>query len=353
MAAADDSLGSLETRARSYLHANCAACHRHNGGGSAPLWLNLEAPLKEASLLGAKPVQGDLGLPDARVIAPGDPARSVLLYRLASEGRAHMPYLGSKIVDERGLLLVRDWIAGLSRDNDEVAPVTVAQRDRERESLRALRRGEIAALAPLLATGSGALSVMLDLLDRRLPAAVRSAAIAQGAAIADPLRRDLFERFLPKAQRREVLGANFKPEQILARGGDAARGRAVFATACVACHRADGAGIDFGPDLSRIGAKYDRAALLEHIVAPNALVDPAWQLVTVALRDGNAKSGFVVTRDGAALALKVAGGAVEKIPAAQVARTTSTRTSLMPEGVLGNLTAAEAADLLAFLAALK
>ncbi|MDP3069554.1 MAG: PQQ-dependent sugar dehydrogenase [Opitutaceae bacterium] len=344
---------TLELRARSYLHANCGTCHRFNGGGSANLLLNIDLPLKEAKLIDEKPVQGDLGLPDARVIAPGDPARSVLLYRLATEGRGHMPYVGSRLVDARGLLLVRDWIAGLNANNSEVAPAAKVQRDAELAALRSLRRGEIAALAPLLATGSGALSVVLDLMDSRLPAAVRAEAITQGATLTDPVRRDLFERFLPDAQRRQVLGVNFKPEQILARQGDAGRGRAVFATACVACHRADGIGIDFGPDLSRIGAKYAPAALLEHIVAPNALVDPVWQLASVELKGGGVKAGFVIARDGTALTLKVAGGATERIPASQVAQVSASRTSLMPEGLLHNLTALEAADLIAFLAALK
>ena len=115
-------LGSLELRARSYLHTNCSTCHRFNGGGSANLLLNLERPLTDAKLLDEKPVQGDLGLPDARVIAPGDPERSVLLYRLATEGRGHMPYLGSRLVDERGLLLVRHWIAGLEATLGTVSP---------------------------------------------------------------------------------------------------------------------------------------------------------------------------------------------------------------------------------------
>ncbi len=344
-------LGSLETRARSYLHANCSACHRHNGGGSAPLWLNLEAVLKDASLVGAKPVQGDLGLTDARVIAPGDPARSVLLYRLATEGRGHMPYLGSRHVDERGLLLVRDWIAGMNRDADEIGAATRSEREARQAALVALRGGDPAVLPALLATGSGALAVALELVDRRLPAAVRAAAIAAGAALADPVKRDLFERYLPDAQRRRVLGTTFDRAAVLARSGDATRGQGTFATACVACHRLGATGVDFGPDLSRIGAKYDRAALLEHIASPNALVDPAWQLATVELKDGTAKSGFIVGRDATTLSLKVAGGTTEKIASARIARTSTSRTSLMPEGLLQSLTAGEAADLLTYLAA--
>jgi putative heme-binding domain-containing protein len=345
--------GTLALRARAYLHANCSACHRHNGGGAAPVWLNIDAVLKDASLLDAVPVRGDLGLPDARTVASGDPGRSVLLYRMASAGQGHMPYLGSRLIDDRGLVLVRDWIAGLNANSAEVAPAAKTQRESERAALVALRGGDTAKIAPLLATGSGALDLVFAILDGWLSPAVRARVIAEGAALADPLRRDLFERFLPEAQRRQVLGADFKPEHILSRTGDATRGRAVFAAACLACHKAGDTGLDFGPDLSRIGARYDRAALLEHIVAPNALVDPAWQFATVTLKDGTSKAGFIAARDGAALTLKVAGGVVEKIPAAQIARVEATRTSLMPEGLLQNLTAAEAADLLAFLVSLR
>lgn len=345
--------GSLEVRARSYLHANCSTCHRFNGGGSANLLLNVDLPLKEAKLVDETPVQGDLGLPDARVIAAGDPARSTLLYRMATEGRGHMPYLGSRLVDPRGLLLVRDWIASLRSDTAEVSPTTAAQRTMERKAINALRRGDTGAIPSLLATGSGALSAALALMEGGLPPPVRAAVIAQGTALTDPLRRDLFERFLPMDQRRQVLGTTFDQKALSAKIGDAARGRVVFTASCAACHRANGAGVDFAPDLSHIGAKWDRAALLEQIVAPNAIVDPAWQLATVELKGGGVKSGFITARDGATLTLRIAGGTTDRIPIAQIVQTSATRTSLMPEGLLQNLTAAEAADLITFLAGLK
>ncbi len=353
MADPQGEVGSVELRARSYLHANCASCHRHNGGGAAPVWLNLDAVLKDASLVDAAPVRGDLGLPDARVIASGDPARSVLLYRIATAGQGHMPYLGSRLVDDRGLLLVRDWIAGLNPNAGEVLPAAREQREGERAALVALRGGDAGKITPLLSTGSGALSLVLAMLDGWLPPALRAQAIAQGAALADPLRRDLFERFLPEAQRRQVLGATFDRAQLLRLSGDGARGRAIFAAACISCHRAGDTGLDFGPDLSRIGAKWDRAGLLEQIVAPSAVVEPEWQLATVTLKNGIVKSGFVAARDGQALTLRLAGGLVEKISASTVARVDATRTSVMPEGLLQNLTASEAADLIAFLAGLR
>jgi hypothetical protein len=113
-----ETTADVELRARSYLHANCSTCHRFGGGGSVPSRMDIETPLKDARLIASKPVQGDLNLPEGRVIAPGDPCRSVLLYRMTTAGRGHMPYLGGKLVDDRGVLLVRDWIASLKPEEN-------------------------------------------------------------------------------------------------------------------------------------------------------------------------------------------------------------------------------------------
>jgi putative heme-binding domain-containing protein len=345
--------GTLEVRARSYLHANCGVCHRFNGGGAVPTFLSIETPLKDAHTLQAKPVQGDLGLPDARVVATGDPFRSVLLYRMTTGGRGHMPYLGGKLVDERGVLLIRDWIASMRLDPRDPSEATRHQREAEQASLAKLKSGDASALDPLLATNSGALSVVLAVIDGSLTGDLRAQAIARGAAIPDPVRRDLFERFLPESQRRIVLGNNIDPLALVAAKGDAARGKLLFTTICTACHRANGVGIDFGPDLSQIAKKWDRAGLLDQVLYPSKVIEPQWLLATVSLANGESRAGFITTRTDDELTLKMAGGLVEKIPNKQVTKTTTQRISVMPEGILQNLTAGEAADLLEFLSSLK
>lgn len=344
--------GAVETRARFYLHANCATCHRQHGGGAVPSWMNIDAPLASARLIGTKPVQGDLGLPEARVIAPGNPARSALLYRMTTAGRGHMPYLGGKLIDDGGIMLVRDWIAGMEGERD--LPAAVAQqRESEAKALARLIAGDTTLLEKLLATSSGALSVALAVIDGSLQGDLRAQAIAQGSALPDPLRRDLFERFLPEEQRRQVLGPEIHPETILARQGDAARGKPLFVAVCAACHRAGETGIDFGPDLTRIAAKYDQAKLLEQILKPASVIEAPWHLTTVTLKSGETVSGFNTAAGGPDLVLKLAGGITRFIPAAQVEKTNMERISLMPEGLLQNLTAQEAADLLEFLSSLK
>lgn len=344
--------GDLETRARSYLHANCSTCHRFGGGGSVPSFLNIDTPLAEARLVGAKPVLGDLGLPEARVIAPGDPSRSVLVQRMATSGRGHMPYLGGQSIDNHGLLLLRDWIASLPLESDLPAPIR-AQRAEEETMLARLREDKVNALDNLLATSSGALSVALAIIDGSLSKEVSAEAIAKGSALPDPLRRDLFERFLPESKRRQVLGTQFPRESVLTCKGDAARGRTLFSAICASCHRSGELGHNFGPDLSHVAAKYDRAALLEQILEPAKLIEPQWQLTTATLVDGESLSGFVTSREAGTLVLQVADGQPRTIPTGEIKTSTTSNVSLMPEGLLAALTAQEAADLLEFLSEAK
>ncbi len=74
----DESAPLLE-RARSYLAVNCAHCHRFGGGGSARIDLRHDIPLEEMRVAGERPTLGAFDLADARIVAGGDPSRSVLL----------------------------------------------------------------------------------------------------------------------------------------------------------------------------------------------------------------------------------------------------------------------------------
>jgi uncharacterized repeat protein (TIGR03806 family) len=103
----------LADRARSWLDTNCAMCHRPNGTGNAAIDLRLGTPLEETGLVNGLPGQGDFGLEDARLVAPGSPERSVLLHRVTTLGDGRMPNLGSHVVDAEGAALLEDWIRSL------------------------------------------------------------------------------------------------------------------------------------------------------------------------------------------------------------------------------------------------
>ncbi len=351
---------SLNLMAREYLNANCGTCHRFGGGGSVRILLDNGTKLSDMRILDEPPVQGGLGLPEARIVAPGDPGRSVLLQRLATGGRGHMPYLGARTVHDMGVKLIGEWIAAMPRSDQLPEPVLKA-RQAEEAKLKLVRHSiqtsdpehweaTLHAIDDLLSTGSGALDLALELATwMSTEGPTQKQIIARGAALTDPLKRDLFERYLPPEQRRKTLGTTFDRAALVARDGDATRGRAQFVAVCSTCHRHGVDGRDFGPDLTKIGAKYPRPALLEQIVEPAKIIEPAWQLAIIETNDGKVQSGFVSERAQDILTVRLADGTAAKIPAADIKKITTQKVSIMPEGLLASFTAQEAADLLEFL----
>lgn len=346
-----DETAPLDARARSYLAANCAHCHRFGGGGSARIDLRHDIPLADCRVLGERPALGTFDLPDPYVVAGGDPARSVLLYRVSKLGHGRMPHLGSEVVDPRGVALLARWIASLPPT--PASPPAEALRSEERRALERARSGDKASLARLLAAPSGALDLLLTLPE--LSEDVRHDAVRRALELPAGPVRDLFERFEPPERRRERLGPSVRPERILGISGDPARGRALFANPslqCARCHRVGPGPETLGPDLSGVGSRLGRAPILEAILDPSKTVDPKYAGVTLRTRRGEVLSGIVVRRTERELVLRD----VEKevtLAAGDVEAMAPQTKSLMPEGLLQHLTAQEAADLLAFLESLR
>jgi glucose/arabinose dehydrogenase len=106
-----DARADLDQRARSYLHANCAQCHVLAGGGNAAIELEFTTPRNKMLLFDVKPNHHTFDIPDARLVAPGKPERSVLLERVLRRGPGQMPPLATSVVDEEGVKLLREWIS--------------------------------------------------------------------------------------------------------------------------------------------------------------------------------------------------------------------------------------------------
>ena len=103
-----------------YLHGNCSYCHTLSGE-LASLKFSLQYPFSDpvehppalATTLGqiSKYVPSAWDAPGERVRA-GEPDRSVLAFRMASRNPvSQMPPLGSRLVDDEGVALIRRWIA--------------------------------------------------------------------------------------------------------------------------------------------------------------------------------------------------------------------------------------------------
>ena len=109
-----DTFASLDDRARAYLHTNCAQCHQPGGPTPANIDLRWTSTLADTNTCDVAPTGTDLGLTDARIIAPGDPARSILIERVGRRDVHGMPPLASVLVDADGVTLLSDWVTSLA-----------------------------------------------------------------------------------------------------------------------------------------------------------------------------------------------------------------------------------------------
>ena len=149
---------------------------------------------------------------------------------------------------------------------------------------------------------------------------------------------------------REEMVAKFKPA--LTTKGDAARGATQYAARCIACHRANGQGIQVGPDLVTVKTK-GREALLTAILEPHKEVAPQFIAYTVNTKDGQTFTGIVTKDDASSMTLKLMGGAEMTIQRSNIKGSSSSGQSLMPEGIEAGLDVQGMADLLDFIEAVK
>jgi mono/diheme cytochrome c family protein len=104
----------LDQRARSYLQANCAICHRPGGESLITLDLRFSIPFSDTMLCNEPPEKGDLGATGATRLTPGDPALSTLSLRMHTlDTDFRMPRIGTTIVDETGVGVIDQWITEL------------------------------------------------------------------------------------------------------------------------------------------------------------------------------------------------------------------------------------------------
>jgi uncharacterized repeat protein (TIGR03806 family) len=118
----EDRNASLELRARSYLDANCAHCHRPGNPLRASFDARFDVPLARQTLIDAPTVSDGLGLKDPRVVAPGDVARSMLYQRMLRTDNYKMPHLAVNVPDQAALAVLREWIETLPADRPKKQP---------------------------------------------------------------------------------------------------------------------------------------------------------------------------------------------------------------------------------------
>ncbi len=349
----------LEDRARSYLHSNCAMCHRPGGSQIASFFLRRDLSFDELRTNKGTGV-GTFGIENAKVVANGDPFRSVLIYRMSKLGYSRMPYIGTRSVDSAGVSLIADWIQSLPPGNDDI-PATSSPLDPNSAEAKALallnqNLGENAhaeAAQTLIASTEGSLALITALHRGQLSSEGASQSVAIGSDSSDPNIRGLFETFVPENARKSRLGSQINPSIILRLTGNANKGKTIFYSAgalCKNCHHPTDKSQSLGTTLVEISQKYPRRSeLLRHILEPSLRIDEPYRNYTLELTDGTTLNGLIASQTGTSYRVKTAELEEYDIPEAEVRERRPSEISPMPAGVLSDLGAQDAADLLAFL----
>jgi len=116
---------SLEQRATTYMHANCAFCHRANPEDvdcttDPCLDLRFGLPLAQRNICNVTPAKGGFALTNPVTLAPGHPELSVLSIRMKQppdDGTGHhgrMPQIASYVVDQEATALIDSWITSIT-----------------------------------------------------------------------------------------------------------------------------------------------------------------------------------------------------------------------------------------------
>ncbi|MCC6510865.1 MAG: PQQ-dependent sugar dehydrogenase [Pirellulaceae bacterium] len=379
--------------ARAYLHANCSHCHQNGAGAAVDISLRIQDEGAAMKAIDVTPLKGGFGIADSKLIAPGSATRSALLYRIASSSTGRMPHIGSREVDFARVALVADWINAMDSGTAAPKPGTATEPNNAELKMRAEKLlSELASLslpavsspdgksaaAPTIATNAdsavagdseaarsarlqSALALAIDLARMRISSTEHAskvpAWVEQLARVSDPLVSSLFEAHLPASQRQRRLGFNAIYDDVADLTGDAQRGQAYFFDAsrsqCAKCHRVGERGGQVGPALSDIGKRLSPAQIFESIADPSRVIDPKFQSHIVVTTDGKVITGLLSAETTAHVTLVNAQGEQVKIATEDIESRKLDTKSLMPSGLAGELTAQQAADLLAYLSTLK
>jgi putative heme-binding domain-containing protein len=129
-------------------------------------------------------------------------------------------------------------------------------------------------------------------------------------------------------------------------GGNASRGRAVFAKTCAQCHTLYGVGGKVGPDLTgsqRASTDY----VVQNVVDPSALIAREYQVTLIRTKDKRVVSGIATeTPDGYKVVTETA---TAIIPKTQIDKLKKSELSMMPEGLLNGMSDGDVVDLFAYL----
>jgi len=135
------------------------------------------------------------------------------------------------------------------------------------------------------------------------------------------------------------------------RFGSAEKGGELFERVhCAKCHRVGDVGQDVAPDLTALSRRAMKKEVLESVLFPSHMLPKTYATHTVITKQGRTYSGHLVRQDGSdRLLLVQRDDRVIALSQSEIEEILPEKVSIMPEGLLDELTLQEVSDLFAFL----
>ncbi len=141
--------------------------------------------------------------------------------------------------------------------------------------------------------------------------------------------------------------------QVVKTKGDVALGEQIFTrNTCVACHTTSQDQAQKGPYLGNIAQTYKRPDLAENILDPNKTIAQGFTTNVFTLKSGEVNMGFVVREGADKVTVRNVAAQESTYDVKDIAKRDTLPTSIMPPGLVNNLTVKEFASLLDYLEAL-
>jgi putative membrane-bound dehydrogenase-like protein len=138
-------------------------------------------------------------------------------------------------------------------------------------------------------------------------------------------------------------------ERIASLHSDAAKGKLLFNTYCSSCHKVGNAGRSVGPDLSGIGYKFDKVAMLDAIVNPSAAIVFGYEPWLINIKGGQSLYGFIISENKNTVMLKDVAGTSHTIPVVNIIKKEKQKGSLMPDPATNSMSEKQLADVVGYL----
>jgi putative heme-binding domain-containing protein len=138
-------------------------------------------------------------------------------------------------------------------------------------------------------------------------------------------------------------------EAIAALPSDINRGKNVFITRCVVCHKAGATGQEIGPDLTNIQTRFDKKVIIDAITHPASGVAFGFEPYLVLLKNGAAIYGLLQS-GGSVVTVRDTYGRQYIIEASQIeTRRQLNKMTIMPSPGYMPLSRQDIADVVSFL----